>query len=123
MATETAEHIFFEHGGVKVTNARFLVDGQTFAMSNVTSIKTREKKPNRLWPMIFILAGITGLFTEPLGGVLVLGIALAWLWKQQTLYFLILRTASSETNALTTNQRSYLDQVTTALNAAIVHRE
>lgn len=32
------EKVFFEHGSVKVTNARFVVDAQTFAMSNVTSV-------------------------------------------------------------------------------------
>ena len=36
---EMNEKTFFEYDGVKVTNARFIVDGQTFAMSNVTSGK------------------------------------------------------------------------------------
>ena len=122
MNTESTERIFFEYEGVKVTNARFVVDGQTFAMSNVTSVKTTEKKPNRLWPSIFILARIVGLFTQPIGGMLVLAIAAFWLFKQRTLYYVVLRTAGAETNALTTDQKPYLDKVAAALNEAIIYR-
>ena len=43
------EKTFFEHDGVKVANARFVVDGQTFAMRNVTSVKPVTVSPNRLW--------------------------------------------------------------------------
>jgi hypothetical protein len=120
--SEGSEQLFFEHDGVKITNTRFIVDGQTFAMANVTSVKTRERRPNRLLPVVFLLAGLVGLFTEPFGGVLVIVIAAFWLWKQETLYYVVLRTAGSETNALTTNQRSYLEEVVGALNAAIVWR-
>jgi Family of unknown function (DUF6232) len=120
--SEGSEHVFFDHDGVKITNTRFIVDGQTFAMANVTSVKTRERRPSRLLPVVFILAGLVGLFTEPLGGVLVIVIAAFWLWKQETHYYVVLRTAGAETNALTTNQRPYLEEVVGALNAAIVWR-
>jgi hypothetical protein len=41
------ECTFFEYEDVKVTNARFISGGQTFAMNNVTSVKPYEKKPSR----------------------------------------------------------------------------
>ena len=39
------EKIFFEQGSVSVTHSRFIVDGQTYAINNVTSVKTGSKKP------------------------------------------------------------------------------
>lgn len=43
------EKTFFEYDCVKVAHARFVVDGQTFAMSNVTSVKPVTMSPKRLW--------------------------------------------------------------------------
>ena len=43
------EKTFFEYEDVKVTNTRFITGGQTFAMSNITSVKAFEKKPERLF--------------------------------------------------------------------------
>ena len=36
------ETTFFNEGGLTVTNSRFVVPGQTYAMSGVTSIRTEE---------------------------------------------------------------------------------
>lgn len=52
------ERIFFEYGDVMVTNARFINGAQIYAMSNVTSVKPYEKKPNRLVGVIAFLLGI-----------------------------------------------------------------
>ena len=41
------EKTFFDD--VKVTNSRFISGSQTYAMSNITSAKAYEKKPNRLF--------------------------------------------------------------------------
>jgi hypothetical protein len=52
------ERIFFEYGDVKVTNARFINGGQTYAMNNVTSVKPYEKKPSRIGGIVVLLIGI-----------------------------------------------------------------
>jgi predicted RNA-binding Zn-ribbon protein involved in translation (DUF1610 family) len=52
------EKVFFEYEGVRVTNTRFVVDGQTFAMNNVTSVKPFEKRPSRVGPVILIVLGV-----------------------------------------------------------------
>ncbi|EGR0495346.1 hypothetical protein RYY30_003524 [Vibrio cholerae] len=48
------EKIFFESNDVKVTNSRFITGNQTYAMSNVTSVKPHKQSPNRM-PWIFAL--------------------------------------------------------------------
>lgn len=119
---EMNEKTFFEYDGVKVTNARFIVDGQTFAMSNVTSVKPIAVPPNRLWGYVLLLLGIAGLMSNPFFGVPVTGIAIYVIYKQKKTYHIMLRTSGGETKALTTQQKEYLDKVVSALNEAIVHR-
>lgn len=119
---EMNEKTFFEYDGVKVTNARFIVDGQTFAMSNVTSVKPIAVPPNRLWGCVLLLLGLTGLMSNPFFGVPVTGVAIYVIYKQKKTYHIMLRTSGGETKALTTQQKEYLDKVVSALNEAIVHR-
>ena len=52
------EKTFFNYDGVRVTNTRFIVDGQTFVMSNITSVTPMEQKPNRIIPALLMLIGI-----------------------------------------------------------------
>lgn len=52
------ENTYFEQGNVKVTNMRFITGRQTYAVKNVTSIKTSVQKPNRLIPSLIALVAI-----------------------------------------------------------------
>ena len=52
------ETIFFEHAGVKVTNARFMVHSQTYAMNGVTSVKSLVTPPSRGGAIIGIAIGV-----------------------------------------------------------------
>lgn len=117
-----SEQIFFEYEDVKVTNARFISGSQTYAMSNITSVKTYEQKPNRFWPAICVLIGL-GLMGQNLYlGLLIVVAAAAYLFMQKTLYHVMLSTSAGETSALKTYQPEYLHKVVAAVNEAIVHR-
>lgn len=117
------EKTFFEYEGVKVTNARFVVDGQTFAMGNVTSVKPVEVRPSRAGPLLLGIVGALFLLgASYIIAVVLLTLAAAWWHGQKTMFHIMLRTSGGETKALSTNQRNYLEQVTQALNEAIVHR-
>ena len=116
------EKTFFEYESVKITNARFVVDGQTFAMSNVTSVNPLEQPPKRLIGIVLLVVGLFALFENAFFGVPVIAVALYYLYKQRAVYHVMLRTSGGETKALTTYQRDYLDKVIAALNEAIVYR-
>lgn len=124
MAEAVAEQTFFEYEDVKVTSARFLTGGQTYAMSNVTSVKSFVQKPKRFWPILFLIVGVIAAFAaqSPVPGIILALICVAVLFLQKTLYHVMLSTASGETSALKTKQKDYLDKVVGALNQAIVHR-
>ncbi|MGK5078876.1 DUF6232 family protein [Janthinobacterium sp. HLX7-2] len=117
------ERTFFEQGNVKVTNARFVSDGQTYAMSNVTSVKPFEKKPPRALGIILVLVGLGVMVgANTLLGLLVLGVGLAILFVIKPVYHVLLATSAGETRALMTKDREYLNQVVHAVNEAMIHR-
>lgn len=64
------ETTFFEYEGVRITNSRFIVDGQTFAMNNITSVKPMEEKPKRLLPALLIIFGILPAVNGAYGALL-----------------------------------------------------
>lgn len=117
------ERTFFEQGDVKVTNARFISNGQTYAMRNVTSVKPFEQKPPRAMGVIIALVGLgvmaSGNF---MFGVMALAAGLAVLFLIKPVYHVLLATSSGETRALKTKDRNYVNQVIQAINDAMVHR-
>lgn len=117
-----SETIFFENEGVRVTNSRFIVDGQTFAMNNITSVKPLEQKPSRILPILLLVLGALPAVNGVFGGLVLSAIGVAWLAMQKTVYHVMLHTSGGETSALKTYQKDYLQKVVTALNNAIVHR-
>lgn len=116
------ETTFFEYEGVRVTNTRFIVDGQTFAMNNITSVKPLEKRPNRLLPVLLIVLGALPAINGAYGGLALSLVGVVWFVLQKTVYHIMLHTSGGETSALKTYQKEYLQKVVTALNNAIVHR-
>jgi hypothetical protein len=120
--SEMEEKVFFEHGDVKVTNARFITGGQTYAMSNVTSVKAFEEKPKRFGGIVVLIVGLLFALNVPVVGLLLAGAAAFYLYSLKTFYHVMLFTAGGEASALKTEQREYLNSVVSALNEAIIHR-
>lgn len=117
------EKTFFEHEDVKVTNSRFISGTQTFAMSNVTSVKALTERPSRVFGVITVMFGLLmALYGQIAVGVLIAAAAGAFLYFQKTTYHIMLNTSGGETSALKTHQLDYITQVVAAINNAIVHR-
>lgn len=116
------EKTFFQYEDVTVTNSRFMVSAQTFAMSNITSVKASKEVPKRFWPIVLIVIGLLALTGNVGVGVVIVGIGVAWLIMQKTMYHVMLTTAGGETSALSSEQSEYIGKVVQALNEAIVAR-
>ena len=124
------EKTFFEQGGIKVTNARFISGGQTFSMNNVTSIKTSARAPKRFWPILAVIFGALMALSGVMASNVMMGLLGAALagwgaytrWRAQTEYDLLLTTAAGEASALSTRDKALLDRIVAALNDAIVAR-
>lgn len=131
-----AEQTFFNRGGVTVTQARFMVPGQTYAMQGVTSIKTTVEEASKKGPIIAILIGAVvtlisfGIFSDSLGagfvalviGLGILGLGILWLKGLKDTHLVILSSASGESTALQSKDAAWVSEIVRALNDAIVER-
>lgn len=124
MADETT---FFNSGNVVVTNARFIVGAQTFAMRGITSVEGVEQSPSYVGPAILILFGLFMALGFTIGsillgilgvGTLALGVWLATLRKP--MFSVVLRTAGGEVTAYESPNRSQISQIIEALNQAVI---
>lgn len=126
MGGKMEEKIFFNQGNVSVSNSRFIVDGQTYAMNNVTSVKSGVVKPNRLGSIVIGLIGLVMVLSGS-GGVLIGGLVLlvlavlSWMGNKKQ-YTVLLNTSSGENQALVSSDESYIRTVINSLNDAIVSR-
>jgi len=119
------EKVFFDNNGVSVSNARFIVHGQTYAMNGVTSVKQAVRRPSRLGPVVLGVVGPIALFNGSSGvvwGLVLLAIAALWAVVQKPTWIVVLNSSSGEAQALTSADRSYIDGVINALNQSIIYR-
>ncbi len=124
-----SEKVFLDEGGVKVTQARFIVPAQTYAMSGITSVASLKQDPSRKGPIIVVIIGLFATFggfsasaAAGVIGLLVLAAGIAWLLLQKPTYYVVLHSASGESRALKSNNGEWIARVVTALNDAIVAR-
>lgn len=122
--TPEAEKTFLESGAVTVTNTRFIVPGQTYAMSGVTSVRFERVEPKRGWPIFITLVGLLLLASDALRafGVILLVIGIAWLVLVKTDFAVALSSASGEVRAIKSKDSAFINGIVNALNEAIVYR-
>lgn len=124
---------FNNNSGISVTNARFIVSDQTYAMSGVTSVKRFVKKRSialmLLSILLILLGGLSAIGIMTSNGdssiavpliMLVIGVGL-WLINKKK-FIVLLNTASGESQALETKDSELVDRVVGALNEAIIER-
>jgi hypothetical protein len=121
-----SEQIFYDQGNVKVTNARFIVNAQTYAMSGVTSVKTGFAPPNRNGAFIAIGIGVLIALGAD-GGTKLIGVLMAaagiwYLTQLKNTHSVYLSSASGEVQALSDTDETYISSVVHALNEALIHR-
>lgn len=118
------EKVYFDEGGVKVTNSRFIVPSQTYAMSGITSVKSVYTQPIK-GPVILGILGLIMLFVGNTGalifGALLIAGAILWFIKGKK-HFVLLSSSSGEAEALSSSNAAYIGKIVSALNEAIVER-
>lgn len=122
-----AEIEFYKNGNVSITNARFMVNTTTYAMNGVTSVKRKQIEPSQQGPIIVGIVGLIMIFTSSimatqLFGIFLIIIAVIWFRSKKTTYIVLLNSSSGETQALSSTNKNYIDEVINALNQAIIYR-
>ncbi len=126
------ERVFLDEGGVKVTNARIVVPGKTYAMSTVSSVSTKTHKKSNSGGWALLVVGVAmlagGLVVEGTNIVLiVLGLVLAgFSWvsivNNKPRYSVQLATSAGELQALEAREWEWVHRVSEAVGEAIVAR-
>jgi hypothetical protein len=119
------ETTFLAGNDVSVTNARFIAQGQTYAMSGITSVQSFRQDPSRKGPIILAIVGglaLLGGGTSSVVGLLLMAGAAAWWLTTKPEYSVLLNSASGEAKALASKDGQFIAKVVNALNEAIVHR-
>ncbi len=120
-----AETTFLSEAGVTVTQARFMVPGQTYAMSGVTSVKQIDESPSRKGPLVLGVIGVLALAGGAQGiiaAIIFIAAAAAWWYFQKSKHIVVLHSASGESRAFISGDAALVNRVVDALNNAIVHR-
>ena len=123
MEENQGEREFFNSHGVRVTNARFVTPGETFAMRNITSVSKLRENPSRGLPIILALIGLVLLAYDSVGlGLVFCGAGIGLLIVMKPVFYVRLASSSGESKALKDPDESFIDSVIGALNDSIVHR-
>ncbi len=120
-----AEQTFLDESGILVTNARFVVPAQTYAMSGVTSVAAIKNVPSKKGPIVLIVIGLILMIAGDAGiilGLLALAGGIAWLVLNKPEYIVLLNSASGETRALHSKDEDFISRVIVALNESIIAR-
>jgi triphosphoribosyl-dephospho-CoA synthetase len=115
------EKFFFDQNGVQVTNARFKVNTQTYAIRNITSTEVWTSK--RKWALGALLVAmcIAAISSENYGiAVIFTGLSVWAFSAGRPKHHVKLRTSAGEAMALESRDHAYVVSVVSALNDAIV---
>lgn len=134
-----AEKVLLDEAGFFVSNARFIHNMQTYAMSGVTSVNQYFEQPSRKWPIILMifsgLGSLQGLtMFRPNNGLgfaaifpeaffLALFLLGLWLYRKKVpVYGVVLHSASGQHRAADCTDRMFIERIIAALNQAIILR-
>ena len=128
------ETTYYQDNRVHITNARAIIDSKTYAMANISSVNFLKQSPKLLWPLFFLGIGILGAITGIImlvndsgSGCLGFSIVLiiiggAMLALNKTQYYVVIGSASGETQALKAPDQAYVRKIVGAMNEAIIKR-
>ena len=125
--TMSEERVLFQKSGIFVSNSRFVVASQTFAMRNITSVRVEKQTPALAIPGFLMLLGIAlaliGFISGgvPLGviGVVALVIGVYWAWNSKDTFKVVLTTTAGEVVAYESYDTQLIADIIKSLNDSI----
>lgn len=131
MSVSGTETVYLRSQTVLVTNTRAVLNGATYSMANVTSVRSLRIAPSATWPLITLVAGLGMLIiggivnrdrTAGIVGLLLLALDGWLLWRMDFKYVLIIGSAGGEKHAMVSNNRNDILSIVDAVTKAIICR-
>ena len=134
MAQQPAEEILLETENFKVTTARAILGGKTYAMSNITSVKMVKASAIAIFPILGLAIGVIlmlgGFATIRDSGrplLFILGLAfvaggILSLMRAEPTYHVRIGSPSGEADVMSSKDQATIQNIVDAMNNAIVKR-
>lgn len=124
------ERVYFEGGGVRVTNSRFLPGDQTFALSAINSVKLLKSQADYRPAVLLVTATAVCIFVALVGqslgwflGAILFGIVTFFTFRRlKDSYAVVISVSSGEVKALVRQDEKFVVDVVNAINQAIIGR-
>jgi hypothetical protein len=118
--------VFLDKGPVTVTKTRLVLEGQTFPLLNISSVRKQRNAPSRKYPIVVALLGFFLVMTLQNPAV-VMGFAILvgatfWMIQQKPIYAVAVGAAGGELQAYASTDEQSIDRIIAAVNEAIVAR-
>ena len=128
-----SEELLHQAGEVQVTTSRFIVGSATYAIANLSSVRTHRKDPSMVGPgcvglmgaflMLGALAARGGEVAALLvSGAVVVGLAVLIAKSLKPTFSVVLVTTGGEVQALSSRDWPYIYAIVEAINSAIARR-
>lgn len=114
------EQVYFDNNGVRVTNARFVVDANTYSVRNITSTAAWSQPQKWVLAVVFLIVGLIALAGSAIAAAVFIGLAVLVFYLGRPVHFVRLHTSGGEVKAVKSYDLEYVKQVVNALNDAIV---
>ncbi len=119
------EKTFLNEKGIIVSNARFVVNGRTYPMSAINSVKLTTKNPDITGPIVLAVIGISAFWFAAHWwySFILIAVAVGWWFLLRKKHTIELELSSGPQDVYTSHNKSLVDKTVQALNDAIIHRE
>lgn len=123
-SSASTEQIFLQDQNVIVTQSRFIVDGKTYAMRNISSVSNFRIRKSRAIPVIITAIGILCLFDDATlkYGIIFTLVGGLWWYLINDEYSVRINSNSGESNAYRSKDYEYIQKIVDAVSEAIVFR-
>jgi hypothetical protein len=123
--TQVQEKVFYQDTNVTVTQSRFIANGKTYAMSNISSVAIFKKVKSRLFQILLIIVGLAVCFTSndaKILGFVIAAIGCLALYFTKDEYSVRITSNAGEADGFISKDQQYIQKIVTAVNDAIIHR-
>jgi len=121
--SQAAERTLFSDSNALVSTTRIILNGTTYPLSNVSSVRLLTKKANHLFTVFAFLVGVVALAAQSwVFGLVCLAIGFALAYGLKAQHTLLIGTAGGEHSALMSRDRIYIQGLVTAINEAVIAR-